>query len=198
MRRGGALTGFASASVEFDMPAVVERKNRIVGTLTKGVEGMLKRAGVETIAGHARLVSRSAVEVGREALRGANILIATGSRPAVPPIPGIRLGGRARFEHRLCPDARPGENRHHRRRLHRPGVRLLLQRDRRAGDVYEMLPQIAAGCDREIASRLLAGPEAQRASSSTSRAEGPGDRGRHVALRGRRRLARPALRPTAS
>ena len=73
----------------FDMPTVVERKNRIVGTLVKGVEGLLKRSGVEVIAGHARMVARNRVQVGDEILEAANVLLATGSRPVVPPIPGI-------------------------------------------------------------------------------------------------------------
>jgi len=90
-RRPSTVCGLGS--VEFDMPAVVERKNRVVGTLTKGVEGMLKRAGVEVIAGQARLVSRSVVEVGAARYEAANILLATGSRPAAPPIPGIRSEG---------------------------------------------------------------------------------------------------------
>ena len=37
-----AAFGVRLGSVEFDMPTVVARKNRIVGTLNKGVEGMLK------------------------------------------------------------------------------------------------------------------------------------------------------------
>jgi dihydrolipoamide dehydrogenase len=50
---------------------------------------MLKRSGVETIRGCAKLTGRGAVQVGSETYAAKNILIATGSRPAVPPIPGI-------------------------------------------------------------------------------------------------------------
>jgi len=82
-----AKYGVRLGSVEFDMPAVVERKNRVVGTLTKGVEGMLKRAGVEVITGHARLISRGVVEVGAARYEAANILLATGSRPAARRFP---------------------------------------------------------------------------------------------------------------
>ncbi len=49
-----AAYGVRIGTPEIDMPAVVERKNRIVATLTKGVQGLLKRAGVEVITGHAR------------------------------------------------------------------------------------------------------------------------------------------------
>src|SRR5438067_1362713 len=85
-----ASYGVRLGSVEFEMPAVVARKNRVVGTLARGVEGMLKRAGVEVIRGHARVPARGGVQVGGERYEAANILLATGSRPAVPPIPGIR------------------------------------------------------------------------------------------------------------
>jgi pyruvate/2-oxoglutarate dehydrogenase complex dihydrolipoamide dehydrogenase (E3) component len=72
------------------MPTLVERKDRVVATLTKGVHAMLRRSGVEVIAGHARIAARGIVQAGAERYETANILIATGSRPAVPPIPGIR------------------------------------------------------------------------------------------------------------
>src|SRR5688572_3195236 len=74
-----AAYGVRIGSLEFDMPAVVERKNRVVNTLTSGVGGMLKRVGVEVISGQARIVSRSAVEVADQRYDTKNILIATGS-----------------------------------------------------------------------------------------------------------------------
>src|SRR5262249_16227088 len=82
--------GVRIGSLSFDMQAMCERKKRGVGTGTKEVEGMLKRAGVETIAGTAKLVARDTVDLGGQQLKATNILIATGSRPAVPPIPNIK------------------------------------------------------------------------------------------------------------
>ncbi|HPQ17131.1 MAG TPA: NAD(P)/FAD-dependent oxidoreductase, partial [Bryobacteraceae bacterium] len=87
--KNAAAYGVDVSPPQIRMPAVIERKNRIVGTLTRGVEGMLKRSGVEVIRGCAKLAGRGAVQVGSETYAGRNILIATGSRPAVPPIPGI-------------------------------------------------------------------------------------------------------------
>jgi dihydrolipoamide dehydrogenase len=150
-----AAYGIRVGSVEFDMAGVVERKNRVVGTLARGVQAMLKRAGVETIAGHARLVSRGVVEVGTERYQARNILIATGSRPAVPPIPGIRsecvLDSNSVFALTRVPE----------RIAIIGGGYIGLEFAcffREAGaqvSVYEMLPQIAAGCDREISGLLL-------------------------------------------
>lgn len=150
-----AAFGVRITGREFDMPTVVERKNRIVDTLIRGVEGMLKRAGVEMISGTARLVARNAVQVGTERYEAANILIATGSRPAVPPVPGIRsekvldsdtvwaldripetvaiIGGGFIGLEFACFFTEIGSR----------------------VKVYEMLPQVAAGCDQEIAARLL-------------------------------------------
>ena len=153
--REAAKYGVRLGSVEFDMPAVVARKNRVVSTLTKGVEGMLKRAGVEVIAGQARLVSRSAVEVGAARYEAANILLATGSRPATPPIPGIRSEGVLDSDTVFA-------------LTHVPEKIAIVgggyiglefscffnEVGAKVG-VYEMLPQIAAGCDLEISTRML-------------------------------------------
>ena len=176
--------GVRVGSREFDMRAVVARKDRVVGTLAKGVEGMLKRAGVETISGQARLVGRTprsaagplaglrpeadegvgrgpggpphqAVEVGERRLEAANILLATGSRPAVPPVSGI---GSARV---LDSNTVFGISAIPRRVAIVGGGYIGLEFAcffNEIGSqvaVYEMLPHIAAGCDRDISSRLL-------------------------------------------
>jgi dihydrolipoamide dehydrogenase len=140
---------------EFDMPVVVERKNRIVATLTKGVQGLLKRAGVEVISGHARMISRNTIEVGDVRLEAANILLATGSRPAVPPIPGIQseftLDSNSVFELKEVPGtiAIVGGG--------YIGLEFacFFQEIGAKVQVFEMLPEIAAGADSEIATRML-------------------------------------------
>jgi dihydrolipoamide dehydrogenase len=152
--KNAAAYGVSTGDVRFDLPAVVARKNKVVGTLTRGVESMLKRAGVEIIRGHARLASRSAVSIGGETLEARNILIASGSRPAVPPIPGIDsetvLDSTAALNLTSVPD------------------RLAIIGGGYIGlefasffaavgarvTVLEMLPQIAAGTDQDIANRL--------------------------------------------
>lgn len=45
--------------------------------------------GVNVIKGEARFVSRSTVMVGEQAIKARRFVIATGSRPAAPPIPGL-------------------------------------------------------------------------------------------------------------
>jgi dihydrolipoamide dehydrogenase len=150
-----ARYGIRIGSVEFDLPAVVARKDRVIRTLTKGVAGMLRRAGVEVITESARLTSKHEVEAGAERYRARNILIATGSRPAVPPIPGIRS---ARV---LDSDTVFGLTEVPRRIAIIGGGYIGLEfacffnEIGTSVTVYEMLPQIAAGADREIAAELF-------------------------------------------
>ena len=141
-------------SAELDFPGLIDRKNRVVGTLTKGVETLLKRTGVQVIPGHARLTSRSTVVVGETSYEANNILIATGARPAVPPIPGIDssavLDSTSVFELTQLPKqlAIVGGGYiglEFASFFSAAGTEVL---------VFEMLPQIAAGCDRDIAGRL--------------------------------------------
>src|SRR5882724_1819802 len=58
-----AAFGVRTTSVEFDLPVLQARKDRVIATLTRGVQSMLKRAGVELITGHATLLSRTEVQV---------------------------------------------------------------------------------------------------------------------------------------
>lgn len=49
--------------------------------------------GIDVIEGKARLVSRNEVEVGTRKLQAKDIVIATGARTSVPPIPGLAESG---------------------------------------------------------------------------------------------------------
>jgi dihydrolipoamide dehydrogenase len=138
----------------FDMPTVVARKCQIVKTLNKGVQGLLKRSGVEVVHGHARLVARNIVQVENVAYEAVNILIATGSRCAKPPIPGIdsecTLNSDTVFDLQSVPKSIAIIG----------GGYIGLEFAcffKEIGvevTVYEMLPQIAAAADGEIAARL--------------------------------------------
>jgi len=137
-----------------DLPALAARKDRVVGTLVKGVETLLKRSGVEVIRGHARLTSRNTVEVEGQPCQAANILIATGSRPAVPPVPGIDSASVVDSSSVFALKQIPGK-------LAIIGGGYIglefASFFAAAGSevvVFEMLPQIASGCDRDIADRL--------------------------------------------
>ena len=88
-----AAYGVKADHVTFDFGPVQERKGRIIQTLRKGVAGLMKRHGVTVVEGEGRLLPEGGLQVGDQVFEGEHILIATGSSPARPPIPGIDLPG---------------------------------------------------------------------------------------------------------
>ena len=85
--------GLRAEGVSFDYPAMCKRRDQVVGQLRDGVERLLKGNKVDRITGTACILGPGRVRVGEEVLEGTNILIATGSRPALPPVPGLDLPG---------------------------------------------------------------------------------------------------------
>lgn len=94
-QKGLAAHGIKISGVELDLPALLKRKETVVGMLTKGVEGLLKKNKVTRYAGHGRLAGPGKVMVegkdGVTELEAKHILIATGSKSA--PLPGVALDG---------------------------------------------------------------------------------------------------------
>jgi dihydrolipoamide dehydrogenase len=111
---------------------------------------MLRRAGVETINGHAKLISRSEVSVGGQKLQTRNVLLATGSRPAPVPIPKI-LDSDTIFSLERIPETLAIIG----------GGYIGLEFACFFAElgtqvtVFEMLPRIAAASDRDVSSHLL-------------------------------------------
>jgi dihydrolipoamide dehydrogenase len=85
----GRRFGVVAESVHFDMNAAQKRRVEVVDQLVKGVESLLKAAGVEVLRGHGRLEKPGRFSVDGEAYQAGNVLIATGSVASTPPIPGI-------------------------------------------------------------------------------------------------------------
>jgi dihydrolipoamide dehydrogenase len=87
--------GVLTREVTLDLAAMLKRKDAVVASLTKGVEGLFRKNKITRLTGHARITG-----AGRVQLTGAkettdfearHILIATGSQPA--PLPGVELDG---------------------------------------------------------------------------------------------------------
>ena len=77
----------------FDLSAMYAYKQQVVEKLRSGVEGLLKSAKVTVISGVGTLSAEHTVSVGDAIYTAENILLATGSVPARPPIPGLDLPG---------------------------------------------------------------------------------------------------------
>jgi dihydrolipoamide dehydrogenase len=93
LAREAADYGVIVADARLDWTAAQKRKDGVVRRLTGGVKLLLEKAGVRLLAGTARFVSPSALEVvgqgGVERVEARDYIIATGSRPASLPIPGL-------------------------------------------------------------------------------------------------------------
>lgn len=76
-----------------DWPALAAEVERVVSTLRAGQEKQLRAAGVELIPYRAVVTGPHTVEAGGAAYEAAHILVAAGSEPALPPIPGLDTPG---------------------------------------------------------------------------------------------------------
>jgi dihydrolipoamide dehydrogenase len=94
-RHGLAAHGVKLGGIELDLPAMMARKDKVVGGLTQGIRGLFKKNKVDSIAGSARLAAAGRVVVeaanGAETVEAARVLIATGSEPT--PLPGLPFDG---------------------------------------------------------------------------------------------------------
>jgi len=88
-RRAGEF-GFKRTEVDFDFADVMDRVHRIIQKVEPhdSVERYTK-LGVECIQGEARITSPYTVTVNDRTLTTQSIVVATGARPLVPPIPGL-------------------------------------------------------------------------------------------------------------
>lgn len=70
-----------------DYPKVVKGIKDITGKIQKVLEHETKETGAEIVTGEAKLVNGN-VEVNKEEFSYDKLIIATGSKPSIPPIPG--------------------------------------------------------------------------------------------------------------
>ena len=81
--------------VRIDQAAVVRKKDEVVKTLVQGVAAGLRRAKVKVVNGTGKVGrkdGRLLVMVGGEEYTAADLILATGSSPVIPPIEGVKEG----------------------------------------------------------------------------------------------------------
>ena len=86
------VPGAAEAvSGELDVPAVLTRRDEMINHLDdSGQVPWLQSAGVHLLRGHARIAGERTVQVGDDRYRARRaVVLATGSRAMLPPIPGL-------------------------------------------------------------------------------------------------------------
>ena len=92
--RDGARFGVKAEGLSFDHGAAMAHKNRVVKTLVGGVESKMKKGGVTVVSAQAKLAGRGEqgflVEAGGQTYAAKQVLLAAGSAPVLPPIPGLK------------------------------------------------------------------------------------------------------------
>ncbi|HEV3417683.1 MAG TPA: dihydrolipoyl dehydrogenase [Pirellulales bacterium] len=91
-----AQHGVKVGSVDFDLQTMLRRKEQIVSTNGRGIDGLFKKHKITRCSGTGRIVAPGKVAVETKdqdatELTAKHILIATGSKPAT--LPGIELDG---------------------------------------------------------------------------------------------------------
>ncbi|MEN6476738.1 MAG: dihydrolipoyl dehydrogenase [Rectinema sp.] len=88
--RDGAKFGVSADNVRYDWKAMQDWKTQIVNKLCGAIAATEKMLGVEVVNAEARLIGPGKVEIGEKIYETEHIIIATGSSPVMPPIPGCR------------------------------------------------------------------------------------------------------------
>lgn len=111
-REGQALGVVVEGTLRFDLDTAVQRSRAVAQQLNRGVQGLLRRNGVELIRGRAQLAGEGRVTVSNDqheqTLSAAGIVIATGARPRI--LPGLEPDGVQIWTAReaMTPSAMPG------------------------------------------------------------------------------------------
>jgi len=98
VKEAGKMGITVGGEVGFDFAKIMERKEKVVSTLRGGVQSLLKSNHIKMVVGRAKLSGPNTVEVTAEGgtkqtFTSSNIILATGSAPIMPPIPGLEGEG---------------------------------------------------------------------------------------------------------
>ncbi len=89
-RTKGSAMGLRPVTPEVDFAAVKDHVARVIETIAPiDSQARFEGLGVRVIRAWGRMTGPDTVEAGGEAIRARRIVIATGSRPLVPPVPGL-------------------------------------------------------------------------------------------------------------
>ncbi len=85
--------GFGDVAYTVDFGKVMERKRKVVEALRGGVETLMQAPGITFVRGRAAFTGPHTVSVGDVEYTAPHIIVATGSKPKMPPVEGIGLPG---------------------------------------------------------------------------------------------------------
>ncbi len=81
--------GVTVKGAEFSLEKAMKWKRNVVDTMVGGIDFLMKENNVDVVMGEGSVHADGSISVGNEVYRGTSVIIATGSSPFLPPIPGI-------------------------------------------------------------------------------------------------------------
>ncbi|MHC1785510.1 MAG: dihydrolipoyl dehydrogenase [Christensenellales bacterium] len=106
---GGAEAWGIAGQPSLDAEKMYLRKDAVVQSLRSGIDQLLRQHKVTVVNRQAKLISARQVMAGGERYEGERLLIASGSLPVMPPIPGLDLPGVIKSDEII---ARPFKGKH--------------------------------------------------------------------------------------
>ena len=88
--------GISCENVNFDLPKIIARKNKVVRKLVAGIKAKMAEAGVEVVLGEANFqVQDETIQVicNEQIYETKKLILCNGSETIVPPIPGLKESG---------------------------------------------------------------------------------------------------------
>ena len=85
----GSVFGVEVEGLSFDFPKAHAHKNQVMDKMRNGIAGLMKKHKVDVVEGEATLLPGLEISINGETHEADNVLLCTGSSPAMPPIPGI-------------------------------------------------------------------------------------------------------------
>ena len=91
--KNGAAVGVEVEGLKANRRRIGERKDEVLDTLRNGITGLLIKKKIDIVRGQAMIIGEHTVMVDGMEITAEKILVATGSKPFMPPIPGHDLPG---------------------------------------------------------------------------------------------------------
>ena len=73
--------GISAPNASFDFQKIMQRKQSVVTSFNKGIEGLFKKNKVDWISGHAKLINPTQIDVDGKIIETKHVILATGSEP---------------------------------------------------------------------------------------------------------------------
>ena len=89
----GEELGVEVSGLKANRARIGQRKDEVLDTLRGGIKGLLDKKKIDILEGTAVVCGDHEVKVGSDSYTAEKIMVATGSDPLIPPIPGADLPG---------------------------------------------------------------------------------------------------------